>query len=126
MRANLESELRADAYALLPRLGPAACDPRVQALLAEALDDEAAEAAAAAAGALGEVGNREALAPLLRALGREEAVRARGGRRARAARRRATTMKCACLVQSRGLGGSDAALLCRALGACGRAGTRRF
>ncbi len=117
---DLESELRADAYALLPRLGPAASDPRVQALLAEALDDEAAEAAAAAAGALGEVGDREALAPLLRALGREEAVaHAAADALGRLGARHYDEVRV--LVQSRGLGGADAPYLCRALGACGRA-----
>ena len=117
---DLESELRADAYALLPRLGPAASDPRVQALLAEALDDESAEAAAAAAGALGEVGDREALAPLLRALGREEAVaHAAADALGRLGARHYDEVRV--LVQSRGLGGADAPYLCRALGACGRA-----
>lgn len=117
---DLESELRADAYALLPRLGPAASDPRVQALLAEALDDEAAEAAAAAAGALGEVGDREALAPLLRVLGREEAVAlAAADALGRLGARHYDEVRV--LVQSRGLGGADAPYLCRALGACGRA-----
>jgi len=121
---DLESELRADAYALLPRLGPAASDARVQALLAEALDDEAAEAAAAAAGALGEVGDREALAPLLRAVdrwsGRDEAVaHAAADALGRLGARHYDEVRV--LVQSRGLGGSDAPYLCRALGACGRA-----
>jgi HEAT repeat protein len=117
---DLESELRADAYALLPRLGPAASDPRVQALLAEALDDDATEAAAAAAGALGEVGDREALAPLLRALGREEAVaHAAADALGRLGARHYDEVRV--LVQSRGLGGPDAPYLCRALGACGRA-----
>jgi HEAT repeat protein len=122
---DLESELRADAYALLPRLGPAASDPRVQALLAEALDDEAAEAAAAAAGALGEVGDREALAPLLRALNREEAVaHAAADALGRLGARHYDEVRV--LVQSRGLGGPDAPHLCRALGACGRADDAPF
>jgi HEAT repeat protein len=122
---DLESELRADAYALLPRLGPAASDPRVQALLAEALDDEAAEAAAAAAGALGEVGDREALAPLLRALGREEMVaHAAADALGRLGARHYDEVRV--LVQSRGLGGPDAPHLCRALGACGRADDAPF
>ncbi|HXU69025.1 MAG TPA: HEAT repeat domain-containing protein [Polyangia bacterium] len=117
---SLESELRADAYALLPRLGPAASDPRVQALLAEALDDESAEAAGAAAVALGEVGDREALAPLLRALGREEAVaHAAADALGRLGARHYDEVRV--LVQSRGLNGPDAPYLCRALGACGRA-----
>ena len=122
---DLESELRADAYALLPRLGPAASDPRVQALLAEALDDEASEAAAAAAGALGEVGDREALAPLLRSLGREEAVaHAAADALGRLGARHYDEVRV--LVQSRGLGGPDAPYLCRALGACGRADDAPF
>jgi HEAT repeat protein len=121
---DLESELRADAYALLPRLGPAASDPRVLALLAEALDDEATEAAAAAAGALGEVGDRDALAPLLRAIdrwsGREESVaHAAADALGRLGARHYDEVRV--LVQSRGLGGPDAPYLCRALGACGRA-----
>ncbi|HEX6836166.1 MAG TPA: HEAT repeat domain-containing protein, partial [Polyangia bacterium] len=126
---DLESELRADAYALLPRLGPAASDPRVQALLAEALDDEAAEAAAAAAGALGEVGDREALAPLLRAIdrwsARDEAVaHAAADALGRLGARHYDEVRV--LVQSRGLGGADAPYLCRALGACGRADDAPF
>jgi HEAT repeat protein len=122
---DLESELRADAYALLPRLGPAASDPRVQALLAEALDDDAAEAAAAAAGALGEVGDREALAPLLRALSREEAVaHAAADALGRLGARHYDEVRV--LVQSHGLGGPDAPYLCRALGACGRADDAPF
>jgi HEAT repeat protein len=117
---DLESTLRADAYALLPRLGPAASDPRVQALLAEALDDESFEAAAAAASALGEVGGREALAPLLRALGREEAVaHAAADALGRLGARHYDEVRV--LVASRGLTGGDAPYLCRVLGACGRA-----
>jgi HEAT repeat protein len=122
---DLESELRADAYALLPRLGPAASDPRVQALLAEALDDDSPEAAAAAAAALGEVGGREALAPLLRAIdswaAREEEVVAHAAADAlgRLGARHYDEVRV--LVQSRGLAGPDAPHLCRALGACGRA-----
>ena len=99
---DLESSLRADAYALLPRLGPAASDARVQALLAEALDDDSPEAAAAAATALGEVGDREALAPLLRALGGEEGMRARRRRCAGPARGAAITTKCACSCRAAG------------------------
>jgi HEAT repeat protein len=122
---DLESTLRADAYTLLPRLGPAATDPRVQALLAEALDDDSAEAAAAAAGALGEVGGREALAPLLRALGREEAVaHAAADALGRLGARHYDEVRV--LVQSRGLHGPDAPHLCRALGACGRADDAPF
>ena len=121
--------MRADAYALLPRLGPAASDPRVQALLAEALDDEASEAAAAAAGALGEVGDREALAPLLRAIdrwsARDEAVaHAAADALGRLGARHYDEVRV--LVQSRGLGGADASYLCRALGACGRADDAPF
>lgn len=122
---DLESTLRADVYALLPRLGPAASDPRVQALLAEALDDDSAEAAAAAATALGEVGGREALAPLLRALGREEAVaHVAADALGRLGARHYDEVRV--LVQSRGLAGPDAPYLCRALGACGRADDASF
>lgn len=121
---DLEASLRADAYALLPRLGPAASDARVQALLAEALDDDSADAATAAAIALGEVGDREALAPLLRAVdywaGRDEAVaHAAADALGRLGARHYDEVRV--LVQSRGLGGPDAPYLCRALGACGRA-----
>jgi HEAT repeat protein len=117
---DLESTLRADAYAILPRLGPSASDPRVQALLAEALDDEAFEAAAAAAAALGEVGGKEALAPLLRALGREEAVaHTAADALGRLGARHYDEVRV--LVASRGLAGGDAPYLCRVLGACGRA-----
>jgi HEAT repeat protein len=117
---DLESSLRADAYALLPRLGPAASDIRVQAMLAEALDDDSPEAAAAAATALGEVGDREALAPLLRALGGEEEIaHAAADALGRLGARHYDEVRV--LVQSRGLGGPDAPYLCRVLGACGRA-----
>jgi HEAT repeat protein len=117
---DLESSLRADAYALLPRLGPAASDPRVQALLAEALDDEAIESAAAAATALGEIGGREALAPLLRALDHDEVVaHAAADALGRLGARHYDEVRV--LVASRGLSGADAPYLCRVLGACGRA-----
>ena len=67
------------------------------------------EAAAAAAGALGEVGDREALAPLLRALGREEAVaHAAADALGRLGARHYDEVRV--LVQSRGLGGPDAPL----------------
>ena len=67
---------------------------RVLAMLAEALDDEASEAAAAAAAALGEVGDREALAPLLRALGARRRWRTRRPTRS-AGSARVITTKCA-------------------------------
>src|SRR5439155_330878 len=122
---DLESALRADAYALLPRLGPAASDPRVQAQLAEALDDDSVEAASSAATALGEVGGREALAPLLRALNREESVaHAAADALGRLGARHYDEVRV--LVQSRGLHGPDAPYLCRALGACGRADDAPF
>jgi HEAT repeat protein len=122
---DLESSLRADAYALLPRLGPAASDPRVQTLLAEALDDDSVEAAAAAATALGDVGGREALAPLLRALLREEAV-AHAAADALGLLGARHYDEVRVLVHSRGLHGPDAPFLCRALGACGRADDALF
>ncbi|MGZ3405794.1 MAG: HEAT repeat domain-containing protein, partial [Polyangia bacterium] len=74
--------------------------------------------------ALGEVGDREALAPLLRAMdrwsGRDEAVaHAAADALGRLGARHYDEVRV--LVQSRGLGGADAPYLCRALGACGRA-----
>jgi HEAT repeat protein len=116
---DLESDLRADVYALLPRLGPAASDTRVQGHLAEALDDDATEAAAAAAAALGDVGTREALAPLLRALLREDMVaHAAADALGRLGARHYDEVRV--LVSSRGLNGPDAPHLCRVLGALGR------
>jgi HEAT repeat protein len=89
-------------------------------LLAEALDDDLPEAAAAAATALGDIGTREALAPLLHALSREELV---AHAAADALGRLAVTHydEVRVLVSSRGLHGPDAPHLCRVLGACGRA-----
>jgi HEAT repeat protein len=117
---DLEASLRADAYTLLPRLGPAALDVRVQALVAEALDDDSVDAAAAAANVLGEIGGLGALAPLLRALSRDETIaHAAADAIGRLGARHYEEVRV--LVQSHGLRGPEAAHLCRALGACGRA-----
>jgi HEAT repeat protein len=71
------------------------------------------------------VGGREALAPLLRALGREEAVaHAAAEALGRLGARHYDEVRV--LVQSRGLHGPDAPYLCRALGACGRADDAPF
>jgi HEAT repeat protein len=116
---DLEPRLRAEAYALLPELGLAAGDPRAVLLCTEALDDEEPEAAAAAAVALGELGGREALAPLLRALEAGGAVaQAAAAALGRLGRDHYDEVRI--LVASRGLGGSDAPYLCRVLALCGR------
>jgi len=117
---DLESRLRAEVYALLPRFGPQSAEPRVQALLYEALEDEDGDAAAGAAIALGEAGSRDALAPLLRALERGEPL---AGAAAVALGRLGTRHydQVRILISSRGLHGPDAPYLCRVLGACGRA-----
>ncbi len=116
---DLEGRLRADVYSLLPRFGPTASEPRVQALLGEALGDEDVDAAAGAAQALGEVGGREALAPLLRALEREGPVAlAAATALGRLGVRHYDEVRI--LISSRGLHGPEAPMLCRVLGACGR------
>lgn len=117
---ELDAGLRAAIYAQFPRLGPAAADPRVQQLLAQALDEDDAEAAAAAARALGEVGGKDALGRLAGALGRSP-------RLALAATQALSRLgaryydEVRMLVHARGLAGSDAPHLCRVLGAMGRA-----
>jgi HEAT repeat protein len=117
---DLEGRLRADVYRLLPRLGPPAADPRVQPLLAGALGDEDADAASGAAYALGELGGRESLPHLSRALEREgEVARAAAAALGRLGGRHYDEVRM--LVQTRGLDGPAAPHLCRVLGACGRA-----
>jgi HEAT repeat protein len=122
---DLEGALRADVYTLLGRSGALGPETRVQALLADALDDEDAEAAAAAATALGEIGGKAQLAHLLRALEREEPVAsAAAAALGHLGARYYDEVRI--LVSSRGLGGPDAPYLCRILGACGRPGDAAF
>src|SRR5262249_43273243 len=71
---DAQEDLRPMLFDMFPRPGAAAADPRVGWLLAAAVEqDQAGEgesAAAAAARALGEVGGKEALAPLFHAVER--------------------------------------------------------
>jgi HEAT repeat protein len=116
---ELDGNLKAAVFALLPRLGPAAADARVQNLLTSALEDEDQEASAAAARALGEVGGKDALPALVNALSGPSRVAAAaaqalgrlGGRYYEEVRM---------LVHARGLHQKDAPYLCRVLGALGR------
>ena len=118
---DLEGRLRADVYSILPHFVSAAADARIQAQLGEALEDEDVDAAAGAAQALGELGGREALAPLLRALEREDSVaQAAAGALGKLGQRHYDEVRI--LVASRGLHGPDAPYLCRVLGVCGREG----
>ncbi|HEY7955832.1 MAG TPA: HEAT repeat domain-containing protein, partial [Polyangia bacterium] len=104
---------------LLPELGPTAVDARVEAHLIGALSDDDGEAATQAALALGELGGRASLAPLFRALERDEAsAHAAATALGRLGSRHYDEVRI--LLSSRGLGGSDAPHLCRVLGACGR------
>jgi HEAT repeat protein len=116
---ELEGRLRTDVYTLLPRLLPQAADPRVEAILGEALLDDDADAAAAAAEALGELGSKQALPPLLRALEREEMVaQAAAAALGRLGVRHYDEVRI--FISTRGLHGPDGPYLCRVLAACGR------
>jgi HEAT repeat protein len=119
---DLDAELRGAVFALLPRLGAAASDPRIAALLTEAVEDDEGEAAATAARALGDLGGKEALAPLLRTLEREdrEVALAAADALGRLGTRYYDEVRM--LVQARGLAGPTAPSLCRVLGAIGRPG----
>jgi HEAT repeat protein len=122
---DLEGRLRADVYALLPRFGPAASDARIIGLLGEALEDDDPEAASGAAQALGEVGTREALAPLLRALERDDQVAAAAADAlGRLGARHYDEVRI--LISSRGLAGPEAPHLIRVIGLCGREADAAF
>jgi HEAT repeat protein len=129
---ELDPDLRALIFELLPRLGAAASAPQVCELLARALADDEPEPAAAAARALGLIGQSVGLpagqgtvAALFQALGREgqvaiAAAAALGAIGARAYDEVHT------LVAAHGLSGPLGPYLCRVLGACGRADDRRL
>ncbi len=119
---DVDPSLRGVVYSLFPKLGAAAADPRIAALLVDALEEDEGETAAAAAAALGELGGKEELAPLLRTIEREDrelqsaAAEALGRLGAR------YYDEVRMLVQARGLVGSTAPSLCRVIGAIGRPG----
>jgi HEAT repeat protein len=128
---ELDPELRALIFELLPRLGTAAAAPQLCELLAHATADDEPEPAAAAARALGLIGQAVGLprggtvGALFQALGREgqvaiAAAAALGAIGARAYDEVHT------LIAGHGLGGPIGPYLCRVLGACGRADDRRL
>jgi HEAT repeat protein len=129
---ELDPDLRALIFDLLPRLGAAAAAPELCELLGRAVTDDEPEPAAAAARALGLVGqavglprDQGAVAALFQALGREgqvaiAAAAALGSIGARAYDEVHT------LVAAHGLGGPLGPYLCRVLGACGRTDDRRL
>jgi HEAT repeat protein len=126
---DARSELKSEIFAILPRLYASGhADPRATTLLVQALEDEDPEAAAAAARALGDVGGRDSLAPLCRAISRDDdpiVANAATQTLSRLGRHADLTDEVRMLIAARGLG--DAAIgvhLCRILGAVGRAEDR--
>jgi HEAT repeat protein len=129
---ELDPDLRALIFELLPRLGAAAAAPQLCELLARAMADDEPEPASAAARALGLIGQAVGLPPgqgtvaaLFQALGREgqvaiAAAAALGAIGARAYDEVHT------LIAAHGLSGPLGPYLCRVLGACGRADDRRL
>src|SRR5262249_13796150 len=119
---DASDDLRPMLFDLFPRLGAAAADPRVGALLAAALDEEegAGDAAAAAARALGEVGGKEALAPLFHSVerGSPELGVAATGALGRLGTRYPDEVRM--LARAHGIIGETGPYLCRVLGAIGR------
>ncbi|HJZ83604.1 MAG TPA: HEAT repeat domain-containing protein [Polyangia bacterium] len=120
LAAEADADLRPMLYDLFPRLHAAAADARVGALLARALEQGETEDASAAARALGEVGGKEALAPLFHAIerGENELATAAAGALGRLGARYSDEVRM--LVAARGLHGPTAPYLCRVLGAIGR------
>ena len=115
-------DLRPMLFDLFPRLGAAAADPRVGALLAAELEQEEAtgDAAAAAARALGEVGGKDALAPLFHSVerGSPDLAVAAAGALGRLGTRYADEVRM--LARAHGISGEMGPHLCRVLGAIGR------
>jgi HEAT repeat protein len=119
-----EPALRPTLYDLFPQLGAAAADPRVSALLATATDDGDLEEATAAARALGELGGKDALAPLFHAVAspQPELQNAATGALSRLGTRYPDEVRMLCAT--RGLHGETAPQLCRVLGAIGASADR--
>ncbi|MBI5479328.1 MAG: HEAT repeat domain-containing protein [Deltaproteobacteria bacterium] len=129
---ELDPDLRALIFELLPRLGTAAAAPQLCELLARATADDEPEPAAAAARALGLIGQAVGLprgpgpvAGLFQALGREGQVASAAAAALGAIGARAYD-EVHTLVAAHGLGGPIGPYLCRVLGACGRAEDRRL
>jgi HEAT repeat protein len=124
LAGDVEPDLRPMVFDLLPRLGAAASDPRVGAMLAAALEQREGEEAAAAARALGEVGGKDALAPLFHALerGLPDLALAAAAALGRLGTRYPDEVRM--LVAARGMDGGIAPYLCRVVGAIGRAEDR--
>ncbi len=116
---DLEERERADAILLLPRLVAAKTShPAVLSYLEGALDEDDPGTAAAAATALGQLGSREVLPLVWRALGREpEVAQAATEALARIGAHHPDDVHV--LVRSRGLLGPEGPYLCRVLGRLG-------
>jgi HEAT repeat protein len=118
-------DLRSEIFGLFPRLGAAAADARVAALLMRALEDEDAIAAAAAARALGDVGSKDSLGPLFHSLERNDdpmVPQAASQALAKLGARYYDEVRM--LVGARGIHGEVGVYLCRVVGAVGRAEDR--
>jgi HEAT repeat protein len=123
---DADDDLRPMLFDLFPRLGAAAADPRVGTLLAAALEQDQGEgeSAAAAARALGEVGGKDALAPLFHAVeqDRSDLAVAAAGALGRLGTRYPDEVRM--LARAHGISGDTGPHLCRVLGTIGRAEDR--
>jgi HEAT repeat protein len=117
---DADADLRPMLLDLMPRLGAAAADPRVGALLATAVEQGEVESAAAAARSLGEVGGKDALAPLFHAVetGEPEVASCAAIALGRLGTRYPDEVRM--LVATRGLDAEIGPHLCRILSAIGR------
>jgi HEAT repeat protein len=117
---ELDGAPRGEFYAILPRLDLSYDETRVQSLLQAGLEDEDEMAAMRAADALGELGTKESIVPLFRALEREGPV---GDTAARALGLLGSHHydELRGLIAGCGFDTPLAVQLCRILGACGRA-----
>lgn len=124
LAASAPPSLRREIIAVLPRLGAAAADWRVADLCERALFDDDVRGAMAAAEALAEIGGKDAMPALLRALGHEddEVILAAGAALARLARRYRDEARL--LVGARALEGAAGAALIRVLGVVAHPGDR--
>jgi HEAT repeat protein len=127
---ELDPDLRAQVYGVMPRLGAARADGRLADLFARAVCEDDEEPAAAAARALGAIaqaaglpGARRAITALFEALGREGPIATAAAQALGVIGARYYDEVHTALL-AHGLRGAAAPYLCRVLGACGRAGDR--
>ena len=116
MAGQVDATLRIAIFRIVPSLHGAG-DGRVQGALEAALTEDDAEVAAQAVRALGAAGGSNAVAAVLRALGREDLGAAAEEALAALSTRFGAQVREA--VLARGFDGADARHLCRALGVCG-------